>query len=287
MPAQKRHKTVRARLRSLVPSRFRGGPRIPVVRLEGAIGRAGPLARGMTLESVAGVLEKAFADDAAPVVVLAINSPGGSAAQSHLIHTRIRALAEENGKTVLAFVEDVAASGGYMIACAADEIHVDPASVVGSIGVVSGGFGFTEAIGRLGIERRIYTAGESKAMLDPFLPEKPEQVARLKQIQAAIHARFIALVRARRGDRLKEQEEGLFTGAFWAGDRALELGLVDGIGDLHGVLRTRFGAKLKLVEVRARKGFNVRRLLGADGAGLADALATTLDERALWSRYGL
>jgi signal peptide peptidase SppA len=258
-----------------------------VVRLEGAIGRTGPFSRGMTLESVAGRLEKAFADDIAPAVVLAINSPGGSAAQSHLIHARIRALAEESGKAVLAFVEDVAASGGYMIACAADEIHVDPASIVGSIGVVSGGFGFAEAIGRLGIERRLYTAGESKAMLDPFLPEKPEQVARLKDIQAAIHAQFIALVRARRGARLNEQQENLFTGAFWTGDRALELGLVDGIGDLRGVLRERFGTRLKLVEIRARKGLDIRRLIGADGAGMADALAATLDERALWSRYRL
>jgi serine protease SohB len=287
MPEHKHRSSLKARLRSLVPSRFRGGPRIPVVRLEGAIGRTGPLSRGMSLESVAGVLDKAFGDDAAPAVALVINSPGGSAAQSHLIHARIRALAAETDKAVFAFVEDVAASGGYMIACAADEIHADAASIVGSIGVVSGGFGFTEAIGRLGIERRLYTAGESKAMLDPFLPEKPEQVARLKEMQAAIHAHFISLVRDRRGERLKEQQEALFTGAFWAGDRALELGLVDGLGDLRSVLRARFGTRVKLVEMRGRKGFGLRRLLGAEGSGLADALAATLDERALWSRYRL
>lgn len=264
-----------------------GRVRIPIVRLQGAIGRTGPFTRGMTLEGVAPLLARAFADVHAPAVAIIVNSPGGSPVQSHLIHRRIRALAEQTGKPVLAFVEDAAASGGYMIACAADEIIVDPSSIVGSIGVVTGGFGFAEAIGRIGVERRLYTAGESKAMLDPFLPENPDQVARLKALQEEIHAHFIVLVRARRGERLRENGENLFSGAFWAGKKALALGLADGLGEVNAVLRARYGEKVKLQPVAGRKGFGLGRLLGAAAATAPATLLDLAEERGHWSRLGL
>ena len=190
-----------------LPARFRSDiPIVPVVRLSGAIGISSPLKPGLTLASVARSLDRAFAMRNIRAVALSINSPGGAAAQSHLIYRRIRALADEKKIPVIAFVEDVAASGGYMIACAADEIICDPSSIVGSIGVVGGSFGFDKLIEKIGVERRLYTSGENKAMLDPFLPEKPEDVERLKAIQREIHESFIALVKARRGAKLDSRE---------------------------------------------------------------------------------
>ena len=209
---------------------------MPVVRLSGAIGISSPLKPGLTLANVARSLERAFAMRNVRAVALSINSPGGAAAQSHLIHRRIRALADEKKMPVIAFVEDVAASGGYMIACAADEIVADASSIVGSIGVVGGSFGFDKLIEKIGIERRLYTSGENKAMLDPFLPEKPEDVERLKAIQREIHESFIALVKERRGAKLDSRETALFSGAYWTGQRGLELGLVDAVGDLRTTL---------------------------------------------------
>src|SRR5262247_4197296 len=189
-------------LRSLVPRRFRADiPVVPVVRLTGVIGFSTPLKPGLTLAGSARSLERAFAYRRAKAVALLINSPGGSAVQSHLIYKRIRALAEEKTLPVIAFVEDVAASGGYMIACAADEIVADLSSIVGSIGVVGGSFGFHRLLERIGVERRLYTSGEHKAMLDPFLPERPDDVERLKSIQREVHEMFIALVRESRGVR--------------------------------------------------------------------------------------
>jgi serine protease SohB len=236
-------------------------------------------------------------------VALAINSPGGSAVQSHLIHRRIRALAEENEVPVIAFVEDVAASGGYMIACAADEIVCDASSIVGSIGVVGGSFGFDKLLARIGVDRRLYTSGERKAMLDPFLPEKPEDVERLKAIQHEIHEGFIALVKARRGDKLDSRETALFSGEYWTGRRGRELGLVDAVGDLRGVLRERYGDKLRMPLVAERGlfgrrtpgvGRGVGRAVGRgelgsllSGPTLAEDLVATLEARALWARYGL
>src|SRR6202162_6468568 len=215
---------LRGFLAPVLPSRFRPSLAVvPVVRLSGIIGFTTPLRPGLTLSSVARSLERAFAWPRAKAVALAINSPGGSAVQSHLIHQRIRQLAEENARPVIAFVEDVAASGGYMIACAADEIVCDTSSIVGSIGVVGGTFGFNRLIERLGIERRLYTAGERKVMLDPFLPEKPEDVHRLKAIQNDIHEGFIALVKGRRGAALAGPESALFIGEYWTGRKALEL----------------------------------------------------------------
>ncbi len=288
MPATKPRKTLRSLVKSWLPRSLRAGlAHVGVVRLQGVIGKVGPLSQGMTLDSVAPLLQRAFSDEDAIAVAVIVNSPGGSPVQSHLIFRRIRALAAEYGKPVLGFVEDAAASGGYMIACAADEIHADPSSIVGSIGVVSGGFGFVEAIQRLGIERRLHTAGDSKAMLDPFLPEKPEEIERLKELQADIHAHFIALVRGSRGARLKDDSENLFTGAFWTGTRALEYGLIDGIGDLSSVLRARYGEKVKLRVIAPRRGFGLSRFFGMQAAALPEALASSIEDRALWSRYGL
>jgi serine protease SohB len=249
----------------------------------------------LTLGNVARSLERAFSMKNIRAVALSINSPGGAAAQSHLIHRRIRVLAEENKVPVMAFVEDVAASGGYMIACAADEIVADESSIVGSIGVVGGSFGFDKLIEKIGIERRLYTSGENKAMLDPFLPEKPEDVERLKVLQREIHESFIALVKERRGAKLDSRETALFSGAYWTGQRGRELGLVDAVGDLRTVLRERYGKKLRtpLIAERGLALFG-RRAPGvselgwlANGSSFADDMVATLEARALWSRYGL
>jgi serine protease SohB len=285
------------RIRPLLPRRLRGGAAVvPVVRLAGVIGFSTPLRPGLTISSVARSLERAFSVRKAAAVALSINSPGGSAVQSHLIHQRIRQLAEEHERPVIAFVEDVAASGGYMIACAADEIVCDSSSIVGSIGVVGGTFGFNRLLERLGIERRLYTAGERKVTLDPFLPEKAEDVERLKAIQQDIHEGFIALVKGRRGAALAGPESDLFTGEYWTGRKALELGLVDQIGDLRATLRQRYGDNVVTPLVSAERGLFGRRLPGIDasvlapawsGVGFAEEVVSALEARALWARYGL
>lgn len=283
--------------RPLLPARLRGEiPIVPVVRLSGVIGWSTPLRPGLSLATCARSLERAFSVRHARAVALSINSPGGSAVQSHLIFRRIRALAEEKKLPVLAFVEDVAASGGYMIACAADEIVADAASIVGSIGVIGGWFGFHRLIDKLGIERRLYTSGDRKAMLDPFLPEKQEDVQRLKAIQREIHDGFIALVRSRRGQRLTGPESDLFSGEFWTGTRAVQLGLADRVGDLRTVLRERFGEDVRFPLIPAERGLFGRRTPGIANPGLdmllerpgfAEELISALEARALWARYGL
>ena len=281
-------------LRLLIPRRFRGDtPVVPVVRLTGVIGFSTPLRPGLTLAGIARTLDRAFATRNAPAVAVAINSPGGSPVQSHLIFRRIRELAKEKSRRVIAFVEDAAASGGYMIACAADEIIADPHSIVGSIGVVGSSFGFDKAIAKLGIDRRLYTSGEHKAMLDPFLPENADDVERLKKLQREIHDDFIGLVKSRRGGKLAGPENDLFSGEYWTGRRALELGLVDGIGDLRGVLRERFGEKVVTPLVSAERGWFGRRVPGVGGSlgllqgGLSEDLISALEARAIWARYGL
>ena len=280
-------------LRPLVPRRFRGGlPVVPVVRLTGVIGFSTPLQPGLTMAGIARTLDRAFATRNAAAIALAINSPGGSPVQSHLIFRRIRELAQEKKCRVIAFVEDAAASGGYMIACAADEIIADPNSIVGSIGVVGGSFGFDKLIARIGIERRLYTSGEHKAMLDPFLPENAGDVERLKKLQREIHDDFIALVKSRRGGKLAGPENDLFTGEYWTGRRALEFGLVDAIGDLRTTLRERFGDKVDLPLISAERRLFGRRVAGVNGgafipAGLAEGVISALEARALWARYGL
>ena len=278
-------------LKFLLPARFRGdSPVIPVVRLAGMIGGGGPLRSGLTLEGVAGPLARAFGVKSAPAVALVVNSPGGAAAQSHLIFKRIRALAEEKKKRVIVAVEDLAASGGYMIAAAGDEIVVDESSIVGSIGVVSAGFGFTGLIERIGVERRVHTAGKSKAMLDPFRPEREEDVQRLRAIQEDVHAAFIDLVKARRGEKLADDPD-LFSGAFWSGAKAVTLGLADRVGDLRSVLREEFGDKVRIKVIPTERSM-LRRRLGLGGsdrlaAGLVERVIAIVDEHLMWNRFGL
>ena len=287
--------SAREALRPILPRRLRGeAPVVPVVRLSGVIGLSTPLKPGLMLATVARPLERAFCMRHARAVALLINSPGGSPVQSHLIYRRIRQLAGENDRRVIAFAEDVAASGGYMIACAADEIICDPASIVGSIGVVGGSFGFAKLIEKLGIERRLYTSGEHKAMLDPFLPENSEDVDRLKAVQREIHEGFIGLVKQRRGARLKGPEKTLFSGEYWTGSKAMELGLADAIGDLRSTLRERFGPDVLTPLISPPRGWLGRV---QPGVGVLDALSqrgslpeefvSALEERAIWSRYGL
>jgi signal peptide peptidase SppA len=283
------------RLRMLLPTRFRLGiPVVPVVRLAGVIGVVTPLRPGLMLASVARSLERAFATRHARAVALIVNSPGGSPAQSHLIFRRIRQLAEEKKIPVLVFIEDVGASGGYMLACAGDEIICDRYSIVGSIGVVSGSFGFPKLLEKLGVERRVFTSGDRKVMLDPFLPEKAEDVKRLKALQKEIHEHFTALVKERRGAKLKGADKTLFSGEFWTAQKAIELGLADSVGDLRSVLRARYGEKVRTPLIAAERSLLGRRTPGvslatafADRPGLAEDLISALETRALWSRYGL
>src|ERR1700726_2755197 len=255
------------RLMEFVPARLRRGVAVvPVVRLSGVIGAVTPLRPGMSLTGVAKTLERAFATRNAKAVALMINSPGGSPVQSRQIYLRIRQLAAEKKLPVLVFVEDVAASGGYMIACAGDEIFCDPSSILGSIGVVGGSFGLQELIKKIGVERRLYTAGEHKATLDPFLPENPDDVARLKAIQREIHALFISLVKESRGGRLKGAEDVLFTGEYWAGGTSVSFGLADAIGDLRSTLRARYGEKVLTPVIAPATGL-LSGLFGRKSAG--------------------
>ncbi len=293
----------RRRLSPILPARLRGDTAIvPVVRLHGAIGMSTPLRQGITFANTAKALDKAFATKGAKAVALMINSPGGSPVQSHLIYRRIRALAFEKELPVIAFVEDVAASGGYMLACAADEIVADPFSILGSIGVVSAGFGFDRAIDKLGIDRRVYTAGERKVILDPFQPEKPEDVSKLRAIQKEIHTAFVDLVRERRGDVLSAPDKTVFSGEFWASPQALEFGLIDAIGDMRSYLKARYGDKVVTPLVQSGGGlfgrktpgvnapgvsFDMAQASAAIGAGLAETVLSVAEERALWSRFGL
>ena len=257
-------------------------PVVPVIPLRGVIGSMGPMRQGLTLEALAPVLDSAFKVKRAETVALIINSPGGSPVQSAMIAQRIRQLAEENNVRVIAFCEDVAASGGYWLACAADEIVVDENSIVGSIGVISSSFGFTEAIGKLGIERRLYTAGENKSFLDPFLPERAQDVKRLKDVQADMHQSFKEYVTQRRGAKLKDDPE-IFSGAFWTGKRALALGLVDQFGDLRGLMRQRYGKTVKLPVFKRRQGWLARWFGNSEVMQLVGAV----EERLIWDRYRL
>src|SRR6202049_3903381 len=286
------------RLMEFMPARLRRGNAIvPVVRLSGTIGAVTPLRPGMSLAGVARTLERAFATKNAKAVALVINSPGGSPVQSRQIYLRIRQLATEKKLPVLVFVEDVAASGGYMIACAGDEIFCDPSSILGSIGVVGGSFGFQELIKKVGVERRLYTAGAHKAMLDPFLPENPDDVSRVKALQREIHAIFIALGKGRRGTRLKGDDEVLFTGEYWAGETSVSLGLADAIGDLRSTLRARYGDKVLtpviapasglLSGLLGRKSAGAGTLASLEGlAGMPDELISALESRAIWAKFG-
>ncbi|TDL75224.1 S49 family peptidase [Palleronia sediminis] len=266
-------------MRAFIPF-LKETPLVAVIRLQGVIASGGGPAR-LSDASLAGLIEKAFRRGKPRAVALLLNSPGGSPVQSSLIAARIRRLADEKGVPVFAFVEDVAASGGYWLATAADEIYADANSIVGSIGVISSGFGFNKFISRYGIDRRVYTAGESKSMLDPFQPENEDDIARLKDLQAQVHEAFKTQVRTRRGDRLV-QDEDLFTGAFWIGESARGLGLIDGIGHLVPVMKQRFGEKTRFAVYKQRRPF-----LSRFGASLAGAALGGIEDRAAFARFGL
>ena len=283
-------------LSRLLPKSMRSeGVVIPVVRLQGTImSGGGQFQQRLSLASTAGLIEKAFSVKNAPAVAFSINSPGGSPVQSRLIYKRIRDLAAEKNRHVIVFVEDVAASGGYMIALAGDEIVADPSSIVGSIGVISASFGFTELLQKIGVERRVYTAGQNKSVLDPFQPEKAEDVERLKALQLDIHATFIDMVRERRGSKLADDPD-LFTGMFWTGTRGLALGLVDGLGDMRSFLKARYGAKTQLKLIAPSRGlfgrgmgmFGIQHGGERIAAAAAEGFASVAEERAMWSRFGL
>jgi signal peptide peptidase SppA len=274
----------------------RRAPVVAVVRLSGVIGDAGPLRRGLNLQTLTPRLEAAFSGRRTKAVALVINSPGGSPVQSDLIQQRVRELSREKEIPVFVFCEDVAASGGYWIALAGNEIYANPSSIIGSIGVISAGFGFEQAIAKLGVERRMYATGPNKGMLDPFQPEDPAHVAHLRSLHRDIFTRFQAWVRERRGARLKGDESELFSGAFWTGSKALELGLIDGLDDMRSVMRGRYGDKVRFRTYAASEGL-LRRLGlrpsglvecgGGWGGGWADELLASIEARALWSRFGL
>lgn len=267
-------------------------PVVSVLRLSGAIGMASGLRKGLSMAGTAESIAKLFVDKTVAAAAVVINSPGGSPVQAALIHDRIRALAKEKGVTVLTFAEDVAASGGYMLALAGDEIYAHENSIVGSIGVVSAGFGFQQLIEKIGVERRVYTSGERKAMLDPFKPEDPRDTAHLKALQQEVHESFKTMVRDRRHGKLKGEESDLFSGAFWTGAKAREFGLIDGLGDLRSICREKFGDKVEFRVVTPRRSWFSLDMLStcSDGAPAGDwagSLIAAAEERALWSRFGL
>lgn len=277
---------------------FKSGPVVPVLRLSGTIGMATPLRPGLSIAALAGPIERAFSMSKAGAVAVVVNSPGGSPVQSSLILRRLRQLADEKKKKIYVFCEDVAASGGYYIALAGDQIFADASSIVGSIGVISASFGLDRAIEKLGITRRVYTSGEHKGTLDMFQPEKSDDVERLKSIQRDVHDVFIGVVKERRAGRLKGLDGELFTGAFWSAPQAMEFGLIDGISDVRTKMRELYGpeVRLKLVSLERRGLFSrLRRLssfslsagAGARGLAIGDDLVSAVEARALWSRFGL
>lgn len=263
-------------------------PVVAILPLEGVIGAAGRFSSALNLAAIEEKIDQAFDVGNVKAVALAINSPGGSPVQSELIMRRIRALSEEKEIPVFAFAEDVAASGGYLIALAGEEIYAHKASIVGSIGVISAGFGYVGAIEKLGVERRVYTSGESKSILDPFKPEVEKDIKLIKEIQKEIHDFFKDLVKERRGDKLKGTQKVLFSGKFWTGDEALKQGLVDGVGDLRTIMREKYGDKTKFKHIKEEKGF-IKGMLGMSSAKqpLADEILSTLETRSEWGRFGL
>ena len=260
---------------------------IPHLRLSGVIGSVGRFRQGIDFSGQQGMIKKAFSFKKAKNIAISINSPGGSPVQSHLIHDYIRQLAKKNNKKVLVFAEDVAASGGYLIACAGDEIYANSSSIVGSIGVISAWFGFQEAIKKVGIQRRVYTAGKNKSTLDPFKEEKDEDIQRIKKLQLELHSDFINVVKKSRGPKLKEPEKNnTFTGEFWSGSTSLKLGLVDGIGNAEQILREKFGEDVVIKKLEKPKSF-IAKKLSASIDNQIDSVANVLEERAQWQKFGL
>ncbi len=292
---QKSSKGVLGFVKNILPSAlWDSSPVVPVIRLTGVIGAAGALRQGLSLASCANAIERAFNTSKARAVAIQINSPGGSPVQSRLIFQRIRALSKEKSLPVHVFIEDVGASGGYLLALAGDEIYADQSSIVGSIGVIYAGFGFTELIDKIGVDRRVYTSGEKKMALDSFQPENPDDIARLKNLQAIIHKDFIDLVKDRRGKKIEAAGDQLFTGEFWTGRQALELGLIDGMIDCRTKMRELYGDKVRLKLVSMERGLFRRRSSGVglnldlpSGADLADGVLASVEARAMWARFGL
>ena len=265
---------------------FSKNTNIPTLRLSGVIGQAGFMRSGLNIGNLDKLIDKLFADKKSPAVCLIINSPGGSPTQSSLIAEKIIKKSKEKNKKVLTFVEDVAASGGYWLACAGEEIYIDINSILGSIGVISPGFGFVELIKKAGIERRVYTSGKSKSFLDPFKEEKKEDIERLKKIQEQIHDNFISYVKSRRGNKIKDNNYNeVFSGLFWVGQKAIDLGLADGIGSINDILKQKFGKKAKIKLIDQKKSFLQKRL--SSSLIDTDTLLEKIEEKALWSRFGL
>ena len=263
---------------------FRKSQNVSSIPLSGIISPNMGRRKGLNLYELDKVIEQAFSVKNLKAVALQINSPGGSPVQSEMISKRIRDLSEEKNVPVLAFVEDVAASGGYWLACAADEIFASKASIIGSIGVVSSGFGFDKAIDKIGIDRRLYTSGENKAILDPFLPENKDDVKRLKAIQKELHNQFISFVKSRRGSKITNKDKDVFTGAFWSGEKSLDLGLIDAFGEMKFILKERFGEDVKIKEFAPKKKFFG---LGNLFSGAIDVLIYKVEERISFKRFGL
>ena len=257
---------------------------IPHVRMTGVIGSVGRFKQGIDLANQQEILKKAFSYKKAKTVAISINSPGGSPVQSHLIYSYIRQLAKKNKTKVIIFAEDVAASGGYFIACAGDEIYANSSSIIGSIGVISASFGFKDLIKKIGVERRIYTAGKNKSTLDPFLDEKKEDIERLKNIQLDLHKDFINVVEKSRGSKLKKTEVELFSGEFWSGSKAKDLGLIDEVGDANQILKEKFGEDVVIKKFEKSKGWLSKKLSSSNDH--VDQLANILDEKSVWQRYG-
>jgi len=254
------------------------------IKLSGVIGNAGKFKQGIDFAGQEEIIEKAFSLKKAKVVAITINSPGGSPVQSHLIYKFIRAQAKKNKTRVMVFAEDVAASGGYLIACAGDEIYANSSSIIGSIGVIYSSFGFTELIKKVGIERRVHTAGKNKSSLDPFQEEKSEDIERLKNIQLDLHRDFIKVVEESRGSKLKKDDIELFSGEFWAGSKAKELGLIDGLGNANEILREKFGEDVVIKKFEKSKGWFSKKF--SSSFNQIDQLANVLEERSIWQRYG-
>ena len=270
-------------------------PTIAVLRLQGVIGALGGISRGLSLQTVEQRLDAAFKVRNLQAVAVAVNSPGGAPVQSDLIANRLRVLADEHKIPIFTVIEDVGASGGYWLACAGDEIYARSNSIVGSIGVVSGGFGLTEIMKKVGIERRVYTSGEKKAMNDPFQPEKPAEVKHLKALQKNIHDDFISMVKSRRGRKLKSTDRILFSGAYWTGRQAVQLGLIDAIGDLRSIMLEKFSEKARFKVFGENRSWLQRRFqvgyMPGSGTGrgnsLGEDLVSSIEERLWWSRFGL
>jgi|TARA_B100001059_G_scaffold143710_1_gene143649 signal peptide peptidase SppA len=254
------------------------------IKLNGVIGNAGKFKQGIDFSGQEEIIEKAFSLKKAKAVAITINSPGGSPVQSHLIYKFIRAKAKKNKLKVIVFAEDVAASGGYLIACAGDEIYANSSSIIGSIGVIYSSFGFTELIKKIGVERRVHTAGKNKSSLDPFQEEKSEDIERLKNIQLDLHKDFIKVVEESRGVKLKKDGIELFSGEFWAGRKAKELGLVDGLGNANEILKEKFGDDVVIKKFEKSKGWLSKKL--SSSSNQVDQLANILEERSIWQRYG-